>query len=232
MSRYTELISNFDFRVKRRLEIEQEIIEKEKELKEMEAKYVDMVEALSVLSTVSDDNTKAVLDYITGVINKALKEIFPYDTRRIYLEKRLHAGQYTHINVILEDGSGHKRNMALQSGTGLRQIVSFLYAISLIEIRKGRRIFIMDELLSGLHKEAKDIIMSIMKIFAEEGFQFVMVEYGVDDVGKIYLVEKPNGVATVTSLDGDYTGQVFQFTKPDGLEELNAMQEVAGDYED
>lgn len=72
----------------------------------------------------------------------------------------------------------------------------------------------MDELLNGLHPEAKRIVMDIVQIFAEEGFQFVMVEYGVDDKGRIYLVEKPNEIATVTPFDGVYHNEIFVFNRP------------------
>jgi predicted ATPase len=194
---------------------------------DMNKQYVVMLEAQQLLSTVSNNNTNAVLDYITGVINKALSELFPYDTRRIYLEKSLHAGQKAHIKVKVETSDGKERDLTLQSGTGLRQIISFLFVISLIEIRKGRRILLMDELLSGLHPEAKRVVMDIVQIFAEEGFQFVMVEYGVDDVGKIYLVEKPDKVATVTSLDGNYENQIFVFNKPPEVEfDRNITEEI------
>lgn len=72
----------------------------------------------------------------------------------------------------------------------------------------------MDELLSGLHPEAKNIIMDIVQIFADEGFQFAMVEYGVDSVGRLYLVEKPTDTATVTPFDGKYNNEIFVFNRP------------------
>ena len=225
MSQYTEFVQNLKFNVKKRIEIEQVIKEKETKLSELENELVDMLEALGIISTISDETTTAVLDYITGIINKALAEIFPYDTRRIFLRKDLYKEQYTHINVILEDGAGHQRSLTLQSGTGLRQIVSFLFVLSLIEIRKGRPILLMDELLSGLHPSAKCIIEEIIKIFAEEGFQFVMVEYGLDKLGKIYLVEKPKDGASVTPLgDDNYNGEIFKFNKPEEFLE-SALQE-------
>ena len=80
-----------------------------------------------------------------------------------------------------EDGI-KTRDLQLQTGTGLRQVISFLFILSTIEIRKGRRLLLADELLSGLHPEAKRIVMDILQIFAEDGFQFAFVEYGVNDV--------------------------------------------------
>jgi predicted ATPase len=154
------------------------------------------------------------LNYITSVINRALTELFPNDTRRIYLEKTLYHNQHPHVNVVLETSDGKQRDLATQSGNGLRQVISFLFVLSLIEIRKGRRLLIMDEVLNGLHPEAKKIIKRIMEIFSEEGFQFIMVEYGMDDIGRLYLVEKPDTKATVTPLDGVYNNEVFMFNRP------------------
>lgn len=183
-------------------------------LSDMNNQYVVMMEAQQLLATVSDANTTAVLDYITGIINKTLGELFPHDSRRIFLEKTMHNGQHAHINIKLTGSGGKTRDLTLQSGTGIRQVISFLFVLSLIEIRKGRRLLLADELLSGLHPEAKRITMDIVQIFAEEGFQFAFVEYGVNDVGRVYLVEKPNKIATVTPLDGVYNNEVFVFNRP------------------
>lgn len=180
----------------------------------LQNQYVVMLEAQQLLATVSDAGTNAVLDYITGIINKTLAELFPHDSRRIYLKRSLHNGQYAHINVILTGSGGKQRDLVLQSGTGLRQVISFLFVLSLIEIRKGRRILIVDEMLSGLHPKAKRVVADIIQIFAEEGFQFAMVEYGEDRLGKIYLVEKPGSVATITPLGSTYNNEVFVFNRP------------------
>lgn len=177
-------------------------INKNKEkLKKAQEDFVDLQNAQKVLSTVSDDNTEATLLFVSGVINKALAEIFKGDTRRIYLNKKLY-GSKPHIVVELENSKGERLDMSIQSGTGLRQIVSVLYVICLIEVRKGRRLLLLDERLSGLHSEAKRILSEIIKIFAEGGFQFIFVEYSLNNIGKLYNVEKPYDEAKVYALDG------------------------------
>lgn len=179
--------------------------------------YVNLVDAQKLLSTVSDDNTEATLLFVSGVINKALAEIFKGDSRRIHLSKKLYAGSKPHIVVELENSRGERLDMTIQSGTGLRQIISVLFVICLIEVRKGRRLLILDERLSGLHKEAKRILSEILKIFAEGGFQFVFVEYALNDLGKLYSVEKPGDEARVYALDGlDYDdSDIFLFSDVD-----------------
>lgn len=200
-------------------------------LNDMNIQYVNMIEAQQLLTTVSDSNTTAVLDYITGIINKTLGELFPHDSRRIYLEKSMYQGQHAHINIKLTGTNGKTRDLTLQSGTGLRQVISFLFVLSLIEIRKGRRLLIADELLSGLHPEAKRIVTDIISIFADEGFQFAFVEYGVNNLGKVYLVEKPGAVATVTPMDGVYNNEVFVFNRPPEEVDLSLHVEEADEIE-
>lgn len=215
------LMSQFTADIKR---IEKEYIDAQKikrgidrllkRLGELNEKHIVMLEAQQLLSSVSDKNTTAVLDYITGIINKTLGELFPFDSRRIYLEKTLYQGQYAHINLKLTGSNGKTRDILLQSGTGIGQVISFLFVLCIIEIRKGRKLLLADELLNGLHPKAKKIVMNILSIFAEEGYQLAFVEYGVDDIGKIYLVEKPGAVATVTPLDKNYNNEVFVYNRP------------------
>lgn len=197
--------------------LERKVEKRREELKNAQTEYVNLIEAQKLLSTVSDDNTEATLQFVSGVINKALSEIFKSDTRRIYLTKKLYAGSKPHIVVELENGKAEKIDLTVQSGTGLRQIISVLFVICLIEVRKGRRLVILDERLSGLHKEAKRILSEIIKIFAEGGFQFIFVEYSLNTLGKLYSVEKPGNEARVYALDGkEYNDEdVFLFEDVD-----------------
>lgn len=231
MSQFTNEVIMIEQSYKQAQDIKANIDVLTTKLNDMNIQYVNMVEAQQLLTTVSDANTTAVLDYITGIINKTLGELFPHDSRRIYLEKTMYQGQHAHINIKLTGTNGKTRDLTLQSGTGLRQVISFLFVLSLIEIRKGRRLLIADELLSGLHPEAKRITTDIIKIFAEEGFQFAFVEYGVNDLGKVYLVEKPGAVATVTPMDGVYNNEVFVFNRPPEEVDLSLHVEEADEIE-
>ena len=231
MSQFTNEIIMIEQSYKQAQDIKANIDVLTTKLNDMNIQYVNMVEAQQLLTTVSDANTTAVLDYITGIINKTLGELFPHDSRRIYLEKTMYQGQHAHINIKLTGTNGKTRDLTLQSGTGLRQVISFLFVLSLIEIRKGRRLLIADELLSGLRPEAKRIVTDIIRIFAEEGFQFAFVEYGVNDLGKVYLVEKPGAVATVTPMDGVYNNEVFVFNRPPEEVDLSLHVEEADEIE-
>lgn len=231
MSQFTNEIVIIEQNYKQAQDIKANIDVLTTKLNDMNIQYVNMIEAQQLLTTVSDANTTAVLDYITGIINKTLGELFPHDSRRIYLEKSMYQGQHAHINIKLTGTNGKTRDLTLQSGTGLRQVISFLFVLSLIEIRKGRRLLIADELLSGLHPEAKRIVTDIISIFADEGFQFAFVEYGVNNLGKVYLVEKPGAVATVTPMDGVYNNEVFVFNRPPEEVDLSLHVEEADEVE-
>ena len=215
MSQYTQEIVAYEQQYLQAQQIKKKIDEIQTKLNEMNNHYVVMLEAQQLLTTVSDNNTTTVLDYITGIINKTLGELFPHDNRRIYLEKTMYQGQHAHINVKLTGTNGKIRDLQLQSGTGLRQVISFLFLLTLIEVRKGRRFLMADELLSGLHPEAKRVVKDVIQIFAQTGYQFSFVEYGLDDIGKLYLVEKPQKEAFVTPLEKDkYENEVFVFNRP------------------
>ena len=197
------------------------------EVKEKEEEYNNLVDASKLIATVADKQSMDTLDYITSVINKTLGELFKSDTRRIYLKKQMHAGRYAHLKVLLTDAEGVEYDMLLQSGTGLRQVISFLFCLCLIQISGGRKVFIQDELLGGTHGAAKEVLKQIIRIFAKD-FQFIMIEYGFDDIGKIYNVEKPGKTAYVYDLDGeDYDARsVYIFSNAEGNVDLKEVEEA------
>ena len=176
-----------------------------KSLQESQDEYVHMLDAQKLLSAVSEENTEQTLSFITGMVNKVLSEIFPNSTRRIILKKKLYAGSKPHINVLLVNGLGDELDLDLQEGDGIKQIISVMYVICLIEIRKGRRLLILDERLNGLHARAKQVLAEIIKIFAEGGFQFIFVEYSLNSIGKIYNIETRGDSSTPVYVEGNYS---------------------------
>lgn len=160
-----------------------------------------MVKAAKILSSVSEECTNQVLNAITDVINKALQVLFPDDPKTIEIVHTVYRDTHPQYTLILRTQNGVPRAFN-QSGTGLAQVISFLFTTCLIDARKGRNIMVMDELLSGLHPDAKGIVRDIMLALStrkNDPFQFIIVEYGVD-VGKQYEVCKsgdPRGLSTV-----------------------------------
>ena len=230
MSVFSQSIARYEVRLKEQKDLLVDLEALGERVKDMNQRYAVMIEAQQLLGAVSEQNTNYVLDYVTGVINKTLAEMFPHDIRRVFLEKHMHAGKYPHIRVKLLTSTGEVRDLVMQSGTGQRQVISFLFVVCLIELRKCRRILLMDEILSGVHITAKKVIMDIMQIFAEEGFQFVFIEHaGMENFGRRYIIEKPDTTASATLYDGEYNHEVFVFNRP--VEEVDAsIHETVEDY--
>lgn len=183
-----------------KMKIHNQLEEINKELEEKGQKLEDMIRAATILGNVADENTQFILGKITGVINSALSEMFREDRRKISIKQIMYRNVYPHFVVELETEEGVKRTFK-QSGTGLAQVISFLFTVCLIDARKGRKLVVMDELLNGLHPDAKIIIKNLIRVLSDK-FQFVIVEYGVD-IGKQYEVVKTSSVADVIPYQGE-----------------------------
>ena len=219
MSTLSALVNQTEYKLKRFHELSEAKRELSAVIDHYAVLHADLIEAQRLLSTISEENTVRTLDYITGVINNALAEIFQGEGRQVSLDKELYRGRYAHIKVHLTTSTGAQRNLDLQTGSGVKEVISFLFTVCLIAVRGGRRFLIMDELLSGLHSDAKAVIAELMGVFTEEGFQFLMVEYGLDNhkghsFGKIYNVESDNSAVPVSIVrevpDGGYQPVRYQ----------------------
>lgn len=202
MESYDNIIGVIEEKLAAKKRDEAEIERLTKEMDKLIEEWAVLDEGVKLLAGVSDENIKKVLGFISGVINRTLAEIFKSDVRKIDFIFKTYRDVHSHIVVRLTNGHGVSLDMNLQTGTGLKQIVSALFTICLIEIQKGRRLVIFDEKFSGLHKEAKAILVEILRIFAEGGFQFIFVEYSLNNLGKIYNIEKPGDVAFAYALNG------------------------------
>lgn len=201
---YSSLLGEMNSMLRTKKTLEKDVVNYQQKLYESQSLYVSMLNAQKILSTVADKNTNQVLEFITSMTNKVLSEILPEDPHRVKMTRKLYAGSKPHVLIEVLDPDGNVLDSTTQCGTGLTQIISFMYVICLIEIRKGRRLLILDERLNGLHKTAKSIISRIIEIFVKGGFQFIFVEYSLNDIGKIYNVEKRGTESRIVPVDGEY----------------------------
>lgn len=219
-----------DLSNKRRLEKKRENLKKS--LAEGMVVYNRMVNAQKLLAAISEENTDKTLVFITSMVNKVLGEIFPNSVRRIELKKKLFAGSKPHINLVLVNGDGNTLDLDLQEGDGIKQIVSFMYVICMIEMRKGRRLLVLDERLNGLHARAKQVLAEIIKIFSDGGFQFIFVEYSLNNLGKIYNIEFRNGESTPVCVEGEYSDDLVYMDGADlSLMDDDYTDDVDGEEE-
>ena len=166
----------------------------------------DMIKASAILASVSEENTRVILDNIKMTINKSLEVLFPLDPKTIDIQKSMYRDTHPHYTITLTTSNGVARTFD-QSGTGLGQVISFLFTVCLIDARDGRKIMVIDELLNGLHPDAKEIVGNLMTALTRRPhnpFQFICVEYG-HDIGKQYEIKKDTaktGLSTASVFEG------------------------------
>ena len=100
-----------------------------KEIDKTSADLQTYICACNLLGEVSDETTQDTLDKISGVINKALGVLFPTDSRTVRISKSMYREVHPHFNVDLITENGVVRSFK-QSGSGLAQVISFLFTIN------------------------------------------------------------------------------------------------------
>lgn len=190
-----------------------ELLSKAARLHEDADKAIDQVAVLEgakqLLATVSDEALNNTVTYITSIVNKVLNDMFEGtgNEYKINLSKVLYRSRYTHVKLeLFEDGN--LRDFHISSGMGIRQVISFLYVICLIEESGRRKFLVLDEVLSNLSHDSAEAVGELIKIFADGGFQFVMIDhgnYGHDSILDPYIqrvhIQKVNKVSTVVDTD-------------------------------
>lgn len=186
----TMAVSNTSLR-KHHATLKQEVDALFEEINKEALKLDTVAKAAVILANVAEENTNQVLSAITGVINKALTVLFPHDTKSIEITKSMYGETIPHYTLSLKTQGGIARTFN-QSGTGLAQVISFLFTACLIDSKNGRKVMVIDELLNGLHPDAKSIVSDLMLALTtrkNNPFQIICVEYGLD-IGRQYEIKK------------------------------------------
>ena len=158
----------------------------EDSLKEYEEKIQQLIveelnhqKAIDLLKKIADDRTNSAVEILQNTVNWALENIQLEQRFEIILEvKDRTDGKVMSINLVDLD-LNKTRTLKHQSGTAVRQIVSFLLQMTIISLSGARKVVILDEVLSGLQdKETIAMFGQIIVALAEnDGFQFFMVEH-------------------------------------------------------
>lgn len=156
------------------------------------------VNAIRILTDVSDAAVRESYEFIQDSLNAALERIFRHTVRRIKLKETVLREQYPQLEIELTVEDGKVRSLKNDSGHGLMQIISLLCVLSLIVITNSRRLLVIDEVLSGLSASARQIVSDILWAFTGVGFQFVVSEHGFVPKGaNVYHLEMVNGVSDI-----------------------------------
>lgn len=156
------------------------------------------LKAVEILNMVSDGSVQNSYKFITDNINQALSRIFVTSERKIRLKESTRGGMYPQLEVELIVENNTVRSLKEDSGHGIMQIISLLCILSLIVLNDGRRIMVIDEVLSGLSAKSRMIIDDILWAFAGIGFQFIVSEHGYIPRGSmVYQLEAVAGTSRI-----------------------------------
>lgn len=178
------------------------------------------------LHKVQEQTGVEVREFVTDVINKAIQNLFPKENLRISIvandEKPTKtrarkntsstpAMVYKRLDLEVAGADGEPMNVAIQVGSGLQDLISFLYRVALISVSSGRKLLVSDELLHGLAVDRFKDIVGILDLFTEEGFQFIIIEHGLDPSlwgGNARVLEtvRSNGCSSLVDVTGEYSG--------------------------
>lgn len=154
--------------------------------------------AIAVLKQLSDDVVGQAYGFLQENLNTALKRMFKNTIRKIEIKESLLRGQYMQLELILHVGDNKIRSLKTDSGHGIAQIVSLLCILSLIVITNGRRLLVIDEVISGLSVNNRRIVNDILWAFTEIGFQFIVNEHGfIPEGSHVYHLEMNGDVSGV-----------------------------------
>lgn len=166
------------------------LIDLQKRYQEGYISFDIIIETQRILSTVADENTTRVVNFIESIINKALLQMYPKGDYYIEVKKSLRGGTNPQMEVILYTSEGKSLDLEDQAGDGISRIVSLLFSLCVIELQGVRKFVAVDEVLNGFHEDSLVIVKSILQMFVKGGFQFIMSEYDILDMGTIYEAHK------------------------------------------
>lgn len=156
------------------------------------------VNALAILSEISDGVVHSSYSFIEENLNMALERIFSKSVRKIRLKETLRGGTSPQLSIELIVEGGKVRSLKADSGHGIMQMISLLCILCVLTITGSRKLLLVDEVLSGLSKESRRAVSDILWSFTEVGFQFIVSEHGFIPAGaNVYHLEIDGGVSNV-----------------------------------
>lgn len=160
----------------------QEVVEKyENNITAMEDEVQLCEQSSKLFKSISDDRNKVAKEKIEQVLNYALSEIPLEQSYRAELVEVSSKRSGKELTVVLTDiDTGYTRGLRNQTGTWVKQLVSFILNMIVIKFSGKSLILVLDEVFSGIEDEK--MIQTFGKILTSlaenENFQIFMVEHG------------------------------------------------------
>lgn len=179
-------------------QLEESIREYEEKVKLAGENYSVACAAIEILKNVSNNSVQLSYKVMQDNINEALRRIFKDRTRQIELTESMH-GNYPQLELKLHVENGVTRSLKYSSGHGIAQVISLLCILSLIVFTGGRRFLILDEVMSGMSKETRELFDSVLWEFSTIGFQYMIVEHDYTPKGAYVIhLESKNELSKIT----------------------------------
>lgn len=196
-----------------------------KEYQEGTVRYETIVTSQRLLTTLSDKHFNDVLKFISGIINKALLAMYPDDQYRFDIARSLYNGKSVHLNATIEEfihatNSFELLDIKRNIGNGQAQVISYLFTLCMYKVSNSRPIILIDEILTGFTEIALEYIIQITKVFANEGFQFISVEYSFENFGTPILVKKRHGSTVIETSNWEEVADYFNKVMSNGGTQL------------
>jgi hypothetical protein len=157
----------------------------EKRVKACEAEAQLLEEVLTVLRAAGGAVAQDLYKHITKSVNAVLREMFPDVRRTIKLTEGTY-GDSPQLSIELVT-DGVARDISESSGHGVAQVVSLVCTLCLLAISGARRFMILDEVLSGVSETNLPAVSGLLNVFADAGFQFLMVDHRfIPERAKVY----------------------------------------------
>lgn len=177
--RIGSILKDYEFKQARLQERQAEVLRRT----QLSQDYLTRAKAMQYLVMLSDDGTKALREYMEGIINRALALVFGEGVYKFSLISDLKA-QKVSLNLLeFKDGRWNELEIGAQTGDGMGQIIAFLFSVVLTEITNHRMLFVVDELMGGLHEKAVELVQRCIAEFENHGGQFAMIEYTFNKFG-------------------------------------------------
>lgn len=181
---------------KRHVETIEEVVQGYKDnIDEIESEIQLCEKTSELFKSISDTRNKVAKEKIEQVLNYALSEIPLEQKYRATLEESSSRRSGKELRIILTDTeTGYQRGLRNQTGTWIKQLVSFILNMIVIKFSGSSRIMVLDEVFSGIedYKTIKMFGEVLTSLAENEDFQIFMVEHGreldnIDGINNIPL---------------------------------------------